>query len=220
MLGAFALPRLPAWMIGLAAPRLRNLYARRRSRRRPSACRIAEPRHHRAEGAESDGNSDTNQPTAMFRVNGASPSGDVGVRFIHRWQYAKGESSTPSHSSRCQRSNARSAQHWLATCEPETGIRNLYRAKRPRYRDVAKWHTQTGTERTSQLTTSASSRTAAAPVLHSRLGSGPSEHGWRRGELGAVVDLHAPDGLEVEFALASGKTQALVSLSRRLVFAR
>jgi hypothetical protein len=42
----------------------------------------------------------------------------------------------------------------------------------------------------------------------------------RRGELGAVVDLHAPDGLEVEFALASGKTQALVSLSRRLVFAR
>ena len=27
-----------------------------------------------------------------------------------------------------------------------------------------------------------------------------------------MVDLHAPDGLEVEFVLASGKTQALVSL--------
>jgi hypothetical protein len=38
------------------------------------------------------------------------------------------------------------------------------------------------------------------------------EHGLRRGDLGAVVDLHAPDGIEVEFVLASGKTQALVSL--------
>jgi hypothetical protein len=38
------------------------------------------------------------------------------------------------------------------------------------------------------------------------------EHGLRRGDLGAVVDLHDPDGLEVEFVLASGKTQALVSL--------
>jgi len=38
------------------------------------------------------------------------------------------------------------------------------------------------------------------------------EHGLRRGDLGAVVDLHSPDGLEVEFVLASGKTQALVSL--------
>lgn len=38
------------------------------------------------------------------------------------------------------------------------------------------------------------------------------EHGLRRGDLGAIVDLHAPDGLEVEFVLASGKTQALVSL--------
>lgn len=38
------------------------------------------------------------------------------------------------------------------------------------------------------------------------------EHGLRGGDLGAVVDLHAPDGLEVEFVLASGKTQALVSL--------
>jgi hypothetical protein len=38
------------------------------------------------------------------------------------------------------------------------------------------------------------------------------EHGLRRGDLGAVVDVHAPDGLEVEFVLASGRTQALLSL--------
>jgi hypothetical protein len=38
------------------------------------------------------------------------------------------------------------------------------------------------------------------------------EYGLRRGDLGAVVDLHDPDGLEVEFVLASGRTQALVSL--------
>ncbi len=37
-------------------------------------------------------------------------------------------------------------------------------------------------------------------------------HGLRRGDLGAVVALHSPDGLEVEFVLASGRTQALVSL--------
>ena len=38
------------------------------------------------------------------------------------------------------------------------------------------------------------------------------EHGLRRGDLGAVVDVHEPDGLEIEFVMASGKTQALVSL--------
>ena len=38
------------------------------------------------------------------------------------------------------------------------------------------------------------------------------DHGLRRGDLGAVVDRHEPDGLEVEFVLASGRTQALVSL--------
>jgi hypothetical protein len=38
------------------------------------------------------------------------------------------------------------------------------------------------------------------------------EQGLRRGDLGAIVDVHAPDGLEVEFVLASGRTQALVSL--------
>jgi len=38
------------------------------------------------------------------------------------------------------------------------------------------------------------------------------EHGLCRGDLGAVVELHPPDGLEVEFVLASGRTQALVTL--------
>jgi hypothetical protein len=39
------------------------------------------------------------------------------------------------------------------------------------------------------------------------------EHGLRNGDLGAVVEVYAPDGLEVEFVTASGKTQALVSLN-------
>ena len=38
------------------------------------------------------------------------------------------------------------------------------------------------------------------------------EHGLRKGDLGAVVELYEPDGLEVEFIRASGKTQALVTL--------
>jgi hypothetical protein len=38
------------------------------------------------------------------------------------------------------------------------------------------------------------------------------EHGLHRGDLGAVVDVYEPDGLEVEFVAASGKTQALVTL--------
>ncbi len=41
------------------------------------------------------------------------------------------------------------------------------------------------------------------------------EHGLRRGDLGAVVDVHEPDGLEVEFVLASGRTQALLTLNAR-----
>jgi hypothetical protein len=39
------------------------------------------------------------------------------------------------------------------------------------------------------------------------------EHGLRRGDLGAVVQVYQPDGLEVEFVTASGRTQALVTLS-------
>jgi len=38
------------------------------------------------------------------------------------------------------------------------------------------------------------------------------EHGLRRGDLGAVVEIYEPDGLDVEFVTASGKTEALVTL--------
>ena len=39
------------------------------------------------------------------------------------------------------------------------------------------------------------------------------QHGLRAGDLGAVVDVYEPDGLEVEFVTASGKTQALITLN-------
>jgi hypothetical protein len=39
------------------------------------------------------------------------------------------------------------------------------------------------------------------------------EHGLRNGDLGSVVQVYEPDGLEVEFVTASGKTQALVTLN-------
>jgi hypothetical protein len=38
------------------------------------------------------------------------------------------------------------------------------------------------------------------------------EKGLRRGDLGAVVEVHDPDGIEVEFVRASGRTHALVTL--------
>lgn len=38
------------------------------------------------------------------------------------------------------------------------------------------------------------------------------EQGLRTGDLGAVVQVYEPDGLEVEFVRASGRTQALVTL--------
>ena len=38
------------------------------------------------------------------------------------------------------------------------------------------------------------------------------EHDLRAGDLGAVVEIYAPDGLEVEFVTASGRTKALVTL--------
>jgi hypothetical protein len=34
----------------------------------------------------------------------------------------------------------------------------------------------------------------------------------RAGDLGAVVEVYEPDGLEVEFVTAAGRTQALVTL--------
>jgi len=39
------------------------------------------------------------------------------------------------------------------------------------------------------------------------------EHGLQRGDLGAVVEVHEPAALEVEFVLASGRTQALLPLA-------
>ena len=39
------------------------------------------------------------------------------------------------------------------------------------------------------------------------------EHGLRAGDLGAVVEVYEPEGLEVEFVTAAGKTQALVTLN-------
>ncbi|MEX0806707.1 MAG: DUF4926 domain-containing protein [Candidatus Binatia bacterium] len=37
--------------------------------------------------------------------------------------------------------------------------------------------------------------------------------GLQNGDLGAVVQVYEPNGLEVEFVTASGKTQALVTLN-------
>ncbi len=39
------------------------------------------------------------------------------------------------------------------------------------------------------------------------------QHGLRAGDLGAVVEVYEPAGLEEEFVTASGKTQALVTLN-------
>ncbi|MGH8585949.1 MAG: DUF4926 domain-containing protein [Gammaproteobacteria bacterium] len=39
----------------------------------------------------------------------------------------------------------------------------------------------------------------------------PSQ-GLRRGDMGAVIEMYEPDGLEVEFVTGSGRTQALVTL--------
>jgi hypothetical protein len=39
------------------------------------------------------------------------------------------------------------------------------------------------------------------------------EHGLKRGDLGAIVEIYEADGLEVEFVTASGRTGALVTLS-------
>lgn len=36
--------------------------------------------------------------------------------------------------------------------------------------------------------------------------------GLKRGDLGAVVDVYAPDAIEVEFVTASGRTKALITL--------
>ena len=38
------------------------------------------------------------------------------------------------------------------------------------------------------------------------------EHGLRASDLGTVVEIYSPDGLEVEFVTTSGLTQAIVTL--------
>ena len=39
-----------------------------------------------------------------------------------------------------------------------------------------------------------------------------ADSGLQKGDLGAVVATYEPDGLEVEFVTASGRTQALLTL--------
>jgi len=38
------------------------------------------------------------------------------------------------------------------------------------------------------------------------------DHGLKRGDLGTVVEIYEPDGIEVEFVTASGRTEALLTL--------
>jgi len=42
-----------------------------------------------------------------------------------------------------------------------------------------------------------------------------AEHGLRKGDLGSVVEVYEPDGLEVEFVTASGRSAALLTLNGR-----
>ena len=41
------------------------------------------------------------------------------------------------------------------------------------------------------------------------------EHGLRKGDLGAIVEVYAADAFEVEFVTASGRTAALLPLAAR-----
>jgi len=38
------------------------------------------------------------------------------------------------------------------------------------------------------------------------------DHGLKAGDLGAVVEVYLPDGIEVEFVAASGRTTALLTM--------
>jgi hypothetical protein len=42
-------------------------------------------------------------------------------------------------------------------------------------------------------------------------------HGLKSGDVGAVVQVYSADAIEVEFVTASGHTQALVTLTSKLV---
>ena len=41
------------------------------------------------------------------------------------------------------------------------------------------------------------------------------DHGLGKGNLGSVVEVYEPDGLEVEFVTASGRSAALLTLNVR-----
>jgi hypothetical protein len=41
------------------------------------------------------------------------------------------------------------------------------------------------------------------------------EQGLRKGDLGSVAEVYEPDGLEVEFVTASGRSAALITLNDR-----
>jgi uncharacterized protein DUF4926 len=41
------------------------------------------------------------------------------------------------------------------------------------------------------------------------------EHGLKAGDLGTIVEMYEPDGVEVEFVTAAGRIQALVTLRAR-----
>ena len=41
------------------------------------------------------------------------------------------------------------------------------------------------------------------------------EHGLRKGDLGAIVEVYEPEAVEVEFVTASGRTAALLTLNVR-----
>lgn len=41
------------------------------------------------------------------------------------------------------------------------------------------------------------------------------EHGLRKGDLGAIVEIYEPDAFEVEFVTASGRTAALLTINAR-----
>ena len=42
-----------------------------------------------------------------------------------------------------------------------------------------------------------------------------ADAGLRRGDLGAIVEIHSSDAFDVEFVAASGCTQALLTLSEK-----
>ncbi|MBN1426170.1 DUF4926 domain-containing protein [Candidatus Fermentibacteria bacterium] len=45
------------------------------------------------------------------------------------------------------------------------------------------------------------------------LGRDIPDHGLCRGDIGAVVEVYEPDGVEIEFVTGSGRTQALLTLT-------